>query len=150
MGFLSILKRNRQEYAQIPEMQVQPDFEMKYKRLVEDISFLVEDLKEEFEKHAYYLALNRLLHAGGVESAEILIDYHMGRVLELEYILKRLLRMLGQSPQTLEDIVKKQREKALEDIQTSENILELLKYVDEEVEKIRGKIKRVRENSQLG
>jgi len=140
MGFLSIFKRNRQEYAQIPEMNIQPDFEMKYKSLLEDIGLLVKDLKKEFEKHCYYLALNKLLYSGGIEKAEIFIDYHAGRVIELERTLTRLLRILGESPKQLEEIVKEQRQRALEDIQSTDNILSLLDYQDEEVEKIRGKL----------
>ncbi|ACV25421.1 hypothetical protein [Methanocaldococcus fervens] len=147
MGFLSILKRNRQEYNQIPEMSIQPDFEMKYKSLLEDIGLLVKDLKREFEKHSYYLALNKLLYSGGIEKAEIFIDYHAGRVIELERILTRLLRILGESPK-LEEIVKEQRQRALEDIQSTDNILSLLDYQDEEVEKIRGKLAGKKKNEE--
>ena len=140
MGFLSIFKRDRQEYAQIPEQQVQPDFEMKYTSLLEDIRLLVMDLKKEFEKHSYYLALNKLLYSGGIEKAEMFIDYHAGRVIELERALTRLLRILGDDPKQLGDIVKEQRQRALEDMQNTDNILRLLDYQDEEIEKIGGKL----------
>ncbi|WP_018153475.1 hypothetical protein [Methanothermococcus thermolithotrophicus] len=137
MSLFGLIKRNNRENQNIQSMQLTADFEIKYKSLLEDISLLTNDLKKEFEKHAYYLAMNKLLYGAGVDKAEMFIDYHAGRVLELERILTRLYRIFGDNPNQLLEIVKLQKQRALEDIQNTDNLLKLLDQ-DTELEKIRG------------
>ena len=74
-----------------------------------------------------------MAHKQGVKESEVWIDYHMGRVSALTIVLNRLYRITGGNPINIDEIIAKEKQKAIDDINRCENIMELLK-VDEKKE----------------
>ncbi|AEF96063.1 hypothetical protein [Methanotorris igneus] len=137
MGFLSIFKRDRQENIQnLQQTEIREinDYETKYNELLEEINMLKNDLLAMFRKDAYYLSLSKIAYTGGVEEAEIWIDYHSGRISALTAPLTRLFRIIGEDPSILEQILLEEKNKAINDILSCEKIQEAL---EEDIKQLR-------------
>jgi hypothetical protein len=109
------------------------DIETKYNMMLSEVRMLNTDALNILKKEAYYLALNTMAHKQGVKESEVWIDYHMGRVSALTIVLNRLYRITGGNPINIDEIIAKEKQKAIDDINRCENIMELLK-VDEKKE----------------
>jgi hypothetical protein len=109
------------------------DIETKYNMMLSEVRMLNTDALNILKKEAYYLALNTMAHKQGVKESEVWIDYHMGRVSALTIVLNRLYRITGGNPINIDEIIAKEKQKAIDDLNRCENIMELLK-VDEKKE----------------
>jgi hypothetical protein len=109
------------------------DIETKYNMMLSEVRMLKDDTLSILKKEAYYLALNTMAHKQGVKESEVWIDYHMGRVSALTTVLNRLYRITGGNPINIDEIIAKEKQKAIDDLNRCENIMELLK-VDEKKE----------------
>ena len=101
--------------------------------MLSEVRMLNTDALNILKKEAYYLALNTMAHKQGVKESEVWIDYHMGRVSALTIVLNRLYRITGGNPINIDEIIAKEKQKAIDDLNRCENIMELLK-VDEKKE----------------
>jgi hypothetical protein len=110
------------------------DFETKYNMMLSEVKMLKDDALNILKKEAYYLALNTMAHKKGVKESEAWIDYHMGRVSALTIVLNRLCRITGDNPTNIEEIIAKEKQKAINDLNRCENIMDLLRIEKNEVE----------------
>lgn len=110
------------------------DIETKYNMMLSEVRMLKDDTLNILKKEAYYLALNTMAHKQGVKESEVWIDYHMGRVSALTIVLNRLYRITGGNPINIEDIIAKEKQKAIDDLNRCENIMDLLRIEKNEVE----------------
>ena len=108
------------------------DIETKYNMMLSEVRMLNTDALNILKKEAYYLALNTMAHKQGVKESEVWIDYHMGRVSALTIVLNRLYRITGGNPINIDEIIAKEKQKAIDDLNRCENIMELLKVDEKE------------------
>ena len=125
MNFLKILKKDVKEATpQVPNEIA--DIQTKYEVLVSEINKLIKDGLLILQKDSYYLALNKIANDNGVKESSIWVDYYMGRVSATSILLGRLLRIMGEDTNILNEIVLSEKNRAIDDINRCQNIMELL------------------------